>query len=71
MRDSLFVESGDKNNDCRKVEAFSQFRLASNAYYLNPRVTAAHIFSAKNTHARDNKKLKILAKKNEAMENSQ
>ena len=36
MRDSLFVESDDKNNDCRKVEAFSQFRLASNAYCLNP-----------------------------------
>ena len=62
MRDSLYVNSDDKNNDYRKVEAFSQFRLASN-YYLNPRVTAAHMFSAKNTHARDNKKLKILAKK--------
>ena len=36
MRDSLFVESDDKNSECRKVEAFSQFRLASNIYYLNP-----------------------------------
>ena len=61
IRDSLCVKSGDKNNDCRKVDAFSQFWLTSNSFYLDPRSTAAHMFSAKNMHVHDIKKLKILA----------
>ena len=63
IRDSIFVVSDDNISDCRKVEAFGQLRLASNAIYLSPRVTGAHIFSAKNTRACDIKKSRILAKK--------
>ena len=36
IRDSLYVKSGDKINDCRRVDAFSQFRLTSNSFYLDP-----------------------------------
>ena len=62
IRDSLYVKSGDKNNNCRQVNAFSQFRLMSNSVYLDPQSTATHLFSTKSIHVPDIKKLKSLEK---------
>ena len=63
IRDSLYVKSGDMKNECRKVDAFSQFQLKSNDVYLNPQATAAHLLNTKSTqHDADNKLLKSLNK---------
>ena len=63
MRDSIFVVSDDTISDSKKVVAFGQLRLASNAIYLSPRVTGGYFFSEKNTRACDIKKSKILTRK--------
>ena len=56
IRDSIYMKSGDKKNDCRLVDAFSQFQLKLNSVYLDPQSTAAHLFNTKSTHVTDIKR---------------
>ena len=62
IRNSLYVKSGDKQNDCRcrLADAFSQFQMISNSVYLDPELTAAHLFNTKSTHVTDIKQLNSL-----------
>ena len=60
MRDSLYLKSGGSSNDCRLVHRFHQLQLTSNNVFLDPELTAAHLFKTKSTHRTDTNHLKKL-----------
>ena len=56
------MKPGDRKNQYRLVDKFSQFQLISNSVYPYPPSTAAYLFSTKSTHDTDIKRVQSLAK---------
>ena len=46
-RDTLYMRSAEVKTEYRRVDAFNQFQLISNLFYLTPQVTAAYLFKTK------------------------
>ena len=45
--DTLYMRYAEAKTEYRRVDAFNQFRLISNLFYLTPQVTAAYLFKTK------------------------
>ena len=60
MHDSLYLMSGGSRIHGRRVHRFHQLQLKSNKVFLDPELTAAHLFKTKSTHRTDTNCLKKL-----------
>ena len=62
IRDTLYFKNENSKNNFRKVTTFTEFQLMSNDIFLDPLLTATHLFKTKITHKNDIRRLKILAR---------
>ena len=62
IRDTLYFKNENSKNNFRKVTTFREFRLTSNGVFLDPSLTAKHLFKTKSTHNNDIRRSNKLAR---------